>query len=176
MEDAEQVFANVSSVTTQVASLGMRARGTGREPQVLGIPGLRGPTVGDVQTGDRIDDRTGGRVPRCPGGVCTPEPPEIPEADCQPEGLALKLRQYRGAMVACFQRQVKDVPGMGGTLRLNLTIAQSGRVARADVEPLTLNSERLNTCLVSSARHWIFPELPCDQLSLSQLVVFTATP
>lgn len=134
----------------------------------VGIAGLRGPTLHNIEVGARNQ----GHVPRCPGGVCTPDPPVPPEPGCDPKAVFARMREFRGQLVACYERTRKNDPSAAGKVRLSLTVRQDGLVDEAVVEPETIDAPELVSCIERVARRWVFPELNCKSLSTSQVIVF----
>lgn len=96
----------------------------------------------------------------------TPEPAPVLQAASQPidEGKGLDAGQIRGPIKrngaqvkACYERELKNNPGLKGKLVLSFTIAASGKVRSAKARKNSTGSSSLARCVMSRVKNWVFP-------------------
>lgn len=76
-----------------------------------------------------------------------------------PQAVAAKIRQYKGAIVACYESALKRDRGLAGSIMLRFTVHKSGRVSKVEVEDDTMHDDGMLRCLVEHASAWRFPPL-----------------
>lgn len=88
-------------------------------------------------------------APELPSGVGEESAPVVDArlADLQSAADEMKLRM--GALRACYERELRHQPTLGGTIELRLTVARNGTVRRARVARDEIGSRSLGTCLVA---------------------------
>jgi hypothetical protein len=149
--DADKVFREVGGVgpATGDSSLsGARGGGTG---QSHGIGSLvaTGPS-GGIGTGDKSEKQVKAIVKES-------APQDLDSSDLDPAAVAAKIRQYRGALVACYEAALKRNPNLSGKITLRFTIGKIGKVTRVDIEVDTMHDDEVNQCISDRAINWRFP-------------------
>jgi len=150
--DAEQVFRQVGGVgpATGDPSLGA-ARGGGGSGQSSGIGSLvaNGPSSG-IGTGDKSEKKVKAIVQES-------APQDLDSNDLDPAAVAAKIRQYRGALVACYETALKRNPNLSGKITLRFTIGKIGKVTHVEIEVDTMHDDEVNQCITDRAMGWRFP-------------------
>jgi hypothetical protein len=156
-EDADRAFAGLGGVGVPKAGAAPGAPlGGGGSGEARRLGGLlaAGP-AGDVRTGDK------GEAPVRP--VVTNEPPTSLGPDVDPAGVVSRLRQYRGALIACYESALKRDRTLSGRMVLRVSLTRAGLVGRATIEGDTVGDEELRRCVVERAQGWRFPPLLASQ-------------
>lgn len=68
------------------------------------------------------------------------------------QAAAEEMGRRRGALRACYERQLRHDEQIAGTVELRLTIGKSGSVRRVQVSRDQLGNRAMNRCLVSHLR------------------------
>lgn len=149
--DADKVFGQIGGVGVGNTGGGLRAvKGGGGTGLSRGIDGLRasGPSEG-------ID--TGVKGEKAVRGLIKESAPQDLPADLDPNAVAAKIRQYKGALVACYESALKRNPNLSGKITLRFTISKMGKVSKAEIETDTMHDEDVNRCIIERASNWRFP-------------------
>lgn len=169
--DADQVFREVGGVgpATGDRSLG-QSRGGG-PGQSQGIGGLvaTGPSDG-VGTGSKSEKKVHAVVQDS-------APQDIDSADLDPQAVIAKIRQYRGALVACYEAALKRNPTLAGKITLRFTIGKIGKVTQVEVEVDTMHDDDVRSCIIDHAKNWRFPapQSGSDGVQFSYPFIFQAS-
>lgn len=169
-EDAERAFAGLGGVgVPKAGSPPGPVLGGGESGEARRLGGLHaaGP-AGDVRTGDK------GEAPVRP--VVTSETPTSLGPDVDPAGVVSRMRQYKGALIACYESALKRDRTLSGRMMLRLSLTRAGLVGRATVEGDTVGDEEMRRCVVERAQGWRFPPLSAgheDGLEFACPLVFT---
>jgi TonB family protein len=91
----------------------------------------------------------------------TPRPRPAPRL---PVAIQEVFRSRAVQIRACYERSLKNNPGLEGSLTLRLEVDASGQVARASLETDTLPDPRVGRCALTTVRRWHFP--PGDETEL----------
>lgn len=150
--DADKVFGQVGGVGVGGPGNGLSSvKGGGGTGLSRGIDGLRasGPSEG-VGTGDKGESRVRAVVRES-------APQDLDSATLDPNAVAAKIRQYKGALVACYESALKRNPSLSGKVTLRFTINKIGKVSKAEIETDTMHDEDVNRCIIERASNWRFP-------------------
>lgn len=150
--DADKVFGQVGGVGVGGNGGGLQAvKGGGGTGLSQGINGLRasGPSEG-VDTGQKGEAKVR-------GVVRDSSPQDLDPATLDPNAVAAKIRQYKGALVACYESALKRNPSLSGKVTLRFTINKMGKVSKAEIETDTMHDDDVNKCIVDRASGWRFP-------------------
>jgi len=107
--------------------------------------------------------------------VSTPDkPPVVPElkgmrrarlTQATKEHPALGTQQIKRIITqrvpqvrACYERELKKSPGLGGKVLVSWTIQKDGTVSSPRVRKNTTGSSRLSPCITKAISRWHFPE------------------
>jgi Ca-activated chloride channel homolog len=75
------------------------------------------------------------------------------------ESAALRVvRRRTGAVKHCYERELKTKPTLAGSLLIDFTISEQGRVLKASVLENTTGDPPLDRCVVSKLKRWRFPK------------------
>lgn len=150
--DPDKVFSQVGGVGPATGSGGLGdTRGSGGAGTSKGIGGLvaSGPSEG-VGTGQKTEKQV-------KAVVTDSGPQELDPVDLDPAAVAAKIRQYRGALVACYEAALKKNPNLSGKITLRFTVGRVGKVTKVEIEVDTMHDEEVNQCIVDRASNWRFP-------------------
>lgn len=86
--------------------------------------------------------------------------------------IAKVVRRRTGAVKNCYERQLKRNPKLSGTVKIQFTIQQSGRVGQASVLQNTTNDGALGTCIVSQIKRWRFRKPDGGSVTVAYPFVF----
>lgn len=93
--------------------------------------------------------------------------------DIAPEALAAWMRSRRGAVQACYERELKRNRALHGRLVLKFAISPRGRVVGLDLSEGTLASPAVAECISTVARGWVLPFTPEDEVPVAFPFVFS---
>jgi outer membrane biosynthesis protein TonB len=149
--DADQVFRQVGGVGPATGDTGLGAARGGGAGKTEGIGGLvaSGPSSG-IGTGDKSEKKVTAVVKES-------APQDLDPSDLDPSAVAAKIRQYRGALVACYEAGLKRNPTLAGKITLRFTIGKIGKVTKVDIEVDTMHDDEVNQCIIDRAMSWRFP-------------------
>lgn len=169
--DADQVFREVGGVGPATGDRGLGAARGGGSGQTQGIGGLvaTGPTDG-VGTGSKAEQKVRAVVQDS-------APQDLDPVDLDPQAVIAKIRQYRGALVACYETALKRNPTLAGKITLRFTIGKIGKVTKVDIEVDTMHDDDVNACIVDHAKNWRFPapQSGSDDVQFSYPFIFQAS-
>lgn len=74
----------------------------------------------------------------------------------QGEILAV-IRAHQNQLRHCYQKLLQRSPGASGIVKLEFTIAITGRVASSKLAKSSLGDQALGSCIVGAVRRWKFP-------------------
>jgi TonB family protein len=150
--DPDKVFSQVGGVGPATGKGGLGdTRGSGGAGTSKTIGGLiaSGPSE-NVGTGQKSEKQV-------KAVVTETGPQELDPVDLDPAAVAAKIRQYRGALVACYETALKKNPNLSGKITLRFTIGRVGKVTKVEIEVDTMHDEEVNQCIVDRASNWRFP-------------------
>ena len=149
--DADKVFGQIGGVNVAGASGLNAAKGAGGTGLSRGIDGLRasGPSEG-VSTGEKGEGKVRGMVRDS-------APQDLDSAELDPNAVAAKIRQYKGALIACYESALKRNPTLSGKITLRFTVNKVGKVSKAEIETDTMHDDDVNKCIIERASSWRFP-------------------
>ncbi|MCS6914589.1 MAG: AgmX/PglI C-terminal domain-containing protein [Myxococcales bacterium] len=148
--DADKVFSQIGGVGVATGGGLQAVKGGGGVGLSRGIDGLRASGPGDVGTGDKGEARVR-------AVVRDSAPQDIEPGTLDPSAVAAKIRQYKGALVACYESALKRNPNLSGKITLRFTINRMGKVSKAEIETDTMHDEDVNRCIIERASNWRFP-------------------
>lgn len=149
--DADVVFKEVGGVGPATGDRSLGAAKGGGTGQTQGIGGLvaSGPSDG-VGTGGKQEKKV-------TAVVQDSSPQDLDPVDLDPQAVIAKIRQYRGALVACYETALKRTPTLAGKITLKFTIGKVGKVTQVEVEVDTMHDEDVKQCIIDHAQSWRFP-------------------
>ncbi|MBL9042177.1 MAG: AgmX/PglI C-terminal domain-containing protein [Myxococcales bacterium] len=150
--DPDKVFREVGGVGPVTGQAGMGTvrggDGTGTS-QSIGSLTMSGPRDG-VGTGEKTEKKVRAVVQDS-------APQDLDPGDLDPGQVAAKIRQYRGAMVACYEAALKRNPTLAGKITLRFSVNQAGKVSHVEIEVDTMHDDDFAKCIVDRAQSWRFP-------------------
>jgi outer membrane biosynthesis protein TonB len=126
----------------------------------LGTNGAR-----QVELQEHVTATVVGRVREEPISVDTP--------DISPEALSAWMKQRRGSIQSCYERELKRNHGLAGRLVLKFVITPRGRVAALDLSEGTLQDPAMSDCIRTMMRNWVMPFTPEDEVPVAFPFVFS---
>ena len=67
-------------------------------------------------------------------------------------------RQHRNEIRYCYEKELQKNPKLAGTVKIKFTISGTGSVVAALVNSSTLDNSKVEHCMTSKIRRWVFPE------------------
>ena len=122
--------------------------GTGQS-KTIGTLVASGPTEG-IGTGEKTEKKVRAIVQES-------APQDLDPVDLDPAAVAAKIRQYRGALVACYEAALKRNAGLAGKITLRFSISKLGKVSNVEIEVDTMHDDDFSKCIVERASSWRFP-------------------
>jgi hypothetical protein len=169
--DADQVFREVGGVGPATGDRSLGAARGGGSGQSQGIGGLvaSGPSDG-VGTGSKAEKKVRAVVQDA-------APQDLDPGDLDPQAVIAKIRQYRGALVACYEAALKRNPTLAGKITLRFTIGKIGKVTKVDIEADTMHDDDVSQCIIDHAKNWRFPppQSGSDGVQFSYPFIFQAS-
>ena len=108
-----------------------------------------GPSEG-LGTGEKTEKKVRGIVQES-------APQDLDSAELDPAAVAAKIKQYRGALVACYEAALRRNASLSGKITLRFTISKLGKVSSVDIEVDTMHDDDFNKCIIDRASSWRFP-------------------
>lgn len=150
--DPDKVFGQVGGVgpATGQSGLGTARGGDGTgTSKTIGSLVASGPSEG-LGTGEKTEKKVRGIVQES-------APQDLDSAELDPAAVAAKIKQYRGALVACYEAALKRNASLSGKITLRFTISKLGKVSSVDIEVDTMHDDDFNKCIIDRASSWRFP-------------------
>lgn len=150
--DPDKVFREVGGVgpVTGEAGLGSARGGEGTgESKSGGSLVATGPSEG-IGTGEKAEKKVHAVVQES-------APQDLDPVDLDPQAVAAKIRQYRGALVACYEAALKRNATLSGKITLRFSVNALGKVSHVEIEVDTMHDEDFAKCIVDRASTWRFP-------------------
>jgi hypothetical protein len=84
--------------------------------------------------------------------------PDALELDGQldPAEVARMIRKKLPQLQACYTKALKRDDSLAGKILLELTVGETGKVVDAVIEEDSVDSEKVNSCLLTRVRSWRF--------------------
>ncbi|MCO4762679.1 MAG: AgmX/PglI C-terminal domain-containing protein [Myxococcales bacterium] len=92
------------------------------------------------------------KVVRVGGGSGSKASGELPKKVIQKY-----IRRKMGAIKACYQKGLQSNPNLSGKVQVLFLIKPSGAIAGAKVKDSSLNSSRVEGCILKNVKSWKFP-------------------
>ena len=89
------------------------------------------------------------------------------------KAVASVINRRRGALIGCYERELKKNPTLKGKVVVRFTIGTAGRVTGAKVASSSLSSSAVGSCVVSRIKGWRFPKPDGGSVSVSKSFVFS---
>lgn len=150
--DPDKVFREVGGVgpVTGEAGLGSARGGEGTGESKSGSALVAsGPTEG-LGTGEKTEKKVRAVVQES-------APQDLDPVDLDPQAVAAKIRQYRGALVACYEAALKRNSTLSGKITLRFSVNSLGKVSHVEIEVDTMHDDDFAKCIVDRASTWRFP-------------------
>jgi len=166
--DADRAFADIGGVGVASAGsggAGLAGRGGSGAGEAVGIEGLRG-----VEGPASVDTGARGKEKRVKGIVKS----EAPSVDGSIDAgvIARELRRRMGAIRACYERELKRNPRLGGKIVLRFVIGTNGAVREAEIESNTMGDDAVGECIVLNVKRFRFPVPEGGSVEVSYPFVF----
>lgn len=71
-----------------------------------------------------------------------------------PDAIQEVLIAHNAAIRYCYERELKRTPSLKGKITVRITVAPNGHVTNAEIVESTLNSERVERCILARIRLW----------------------
>ena len=71
-----------------------------------------------------------------------------------PDDISAVVSKHNSSIQACYQRELRMNPDLKGKVVVRFTISPAGKVIHAEIVSSTLNSERVERCIISRIRRW----------------------
>lgn len=123
-------------------------------PQNNGLPSLASAGVGTGQAGAQDPAPAGGTPPQNGSTAMAAKPPAVNG----PQKLTGAVQQQSSAFQACFSQSMSDANQPTEAV-IHFSVAKTGGAAQVKVEPPSLATTALGSCLLSAAARVRFPEL-----------------
>jgi hypothetical protein len=82
------------------------------------------------------------------------------------------IHRNRGQLRYCYEEALTHNPSLAGKLSVVFTIAAQGAVTEAAVANSNLGDAKMESCVVSRLRGWIFPRVPVGWVKVTYPFVF----
>jgi hypothetical protein len=96
----------------------------------------------------------------------------VETSDVPADELSKWMRLRRGAIQACYERELKRNHQLSGRLVVKFSITPRGRVAGLDLSEGTLQDPGVAGCIASLAKSWVLPFTPEDEVAVAFPFVF----
>lgn len=93
--------------------------------------------------------------------------------DISSEALTNWMRGRRGAIVSCYERELKRDHSLSGRLVLKFIVSTRGRVTDLDLTEGTMQNAAVRECITSIAKNWVLPFTPEDEVPVAFPFVFS---
>lgn len=93
--------------------------------------------------------------------------------DISSEALTNWMRGRRGAIVSCYERELKRDHSLSGRLVLKFVVSTRGRVTDLDLTEGTMQNAAVRECISSLAKNWVLPFTPEDEVPVAFPFVFS---
>ena len=162
-DDLDKVLSSVNGLKAQGA-LEPGGGGGGGEGGEGGGGGVRGTrsgrqaTIDDLVTESEDGVRSSQSLSRR-GELVIEAPTEVAGRGRKsiyrsPEAIQEVLLSHNAAIRYCYERELKRNPTLKGKISVRITISPDGQVKDATVVSSTLNSERVERCIIARIRLW----------------------
>jgi hypothetical protein len=84
------------------------------------------------------------------------------------------LRRYQGRFKACYERELKRDPDVGGEVGFRITVAADGRVATALVDQNATGNVELGRCIEQNLKRMRFAPPPQEPITVTSSLVFAS--
>jgi hypothetical protein len=135
---------------------GWSTKGTGTGGGGTGWGRVYGTSNIDTGGGRGIRARMGRKRERQVKYKMTTAPAEV-EGFCAKEAINRVVRAHQGGIRFCFERELQRDPKLSGKVVVVWKINLEGRVHFARIESTTLQNQRVESCMLTNIRRWIFP-------------------
>lgn len=162
-EDLDQILSSVDGLRTQgIPGSGGRGGGGGGEGGSGGGGGLRGERSGRKATIDDLVSDLGSVQSQTltrKGELRVEAPTEVTGIGRKsiyrsPDAIQEVLISHNAAIRYCYERELKRNPTLKGKIMVRITIGANGAVKDATIVSSTLNSERVERCILARIRLW----------------------
>ena len=162
-EDLDQILSSVDGLRTQgIPGSGGSGGGGGGEGGSGGGGGLRGERSGRKATiDDLVSDRSSvqSQTLTRKGELRVEAPTEVTGVGRKsiyrsPDAIQEVLISHNAAIRYCYERELKRNPTLKGKIMVRITIGADGAVKDAAIVNSSLNSERVERCILARIRLW----------------------
>lgn len=115
-----------------------------------------GGTSAGAGNGDGHDSASAQAPPS--GGEGEGEEDSAPGGLLDTRAVIYVVRHYLPQVRACYERQLRNEPGLRGQITMRFTVGAGGRITDTSVVVNSTGSDPLATCVASNLRTWRFPE------------------
>jgi len=163
--DADRAFANVGGVGVAGAGSMLQGKGGMGGGTAVGIEGLRGVGgPGAVDSGARGSEKE-------VKGIVKDEAPSV-DGTIDAGVIAREIRRRMGAIRACYERELKRNPQLGGKIVVRFVIGANGAVTEAEVESNSMQDDAVAECIVMNIKRFRFAAPEGGSVEVSYPFVF----
>ncbi len=169
MKDAFDGASGTMVATSEGAARDTRRRVGGGTGKVAGLDkdALKAKGGGPVTSG------TKGSEVAVKGSVKVKRPSEtFGTGVLDSEEIAKVVRRRKTAIKSCYERQLKRNPKLEGSVKVQFTIEQSGRVGKATILQNSTGDGALGTCITNSIMRWRFRKPDGGSVTVAYPFVF----
>ncbi|MBV69859.1 MAG: hypothetical protein CMH52_00795 [Myxococcales bacterium] len=87
--------------------------------------------------------------------------------------IARVVNRRKGAIRSCYEKQLKKNPKLAGSVKVQFTILQSGRVGSARIQKNTTGDGAVGSCIASRIKRWKFPKPDGGSVTVAFPFVFS---
>ena len=148
--DIETALKDVAGIgTASRSAIPLSASGPGT---IARIDDLRAQRLDGGATADKGPERAPGARVRSAGGLR-----QTGGVVADPRGAAQVIEDGMGAIKACYERELKRSPGLGGRIGLAIDVNLAGRVTAVEAHEDTFPTSAVFDCIRMRVSAWRFP-------------------
>ena len=97
----------------------------------------------------------------------------VDDPDISSEALSNWMRGRRGAIVSCYERELKRDHSLSGRLVLKFIVSTRGRVTDLDLTEGSMQNAAVRECITNIAKNWVLPFTPEEEVPVAFPFVFS---
>lgn len=168
-------FDGTSDVNAGVATgSGRPGRGVVENAGTGTVAGIGEGDLVAAKGGQKVD--TGAKAPEVAvkGNVNIQKPSEaFGTGTLDQNEIAQQVNRRKGAITACYEKQLKKNPKLSGKVKVQFTIQESGRVDEARVIEDSTGDGAVGQCIVENIKRWRFPKPDGGSVTVAYPFLFT---
>jgi TonB family protein len=168
-------FDGTSDVNAGVATgSGRPGRGVVENAGTGTVAGIGDKDLVAAKGGQKVD--TGAKAPEVAvkGNVAIQKPSEaFGTGSLDQNEIAQQVNRRKGAITACYEKQLKKNPKLAGKVKVQFTILESGRVDEARVIEDSTGDRAVGQCIADNIKRWRFPKPDGGSVTVAYPFLFT---